>query len=261
MKYFRTFLFALQTEMQYRANLVMWFVVGAIGPLTMVMVWFAILGEKSSIGGYTKGDFVIYYLLMTFGWYVVGGEFSRQIGRAIKNGEMNITLLKPYNIVLAEAAKEQAWKLTSLVVSMPALFVVVYLMRDYISWRINPAQGWWILLSLFLGAIIFALIQAIIGIFAFWVTEIWPFAEMMDVVLNLFGGMLAPIALLPQAVQTASIYLPFRYIFYEPINLILGNNLDPWNMIWKQLVCILVMYIIFRLFWRAGIKKYEGIGG
>ena len=66
MKYFRTFLFALQTEMQYRANLVMWFVVGAIGPLTMVMVWFAILGEKSSIGGYTKGDFVIYYLLMTF---------------------------------------------------------------------------------------------------------------------------------------------------------------------------------------------------
>lgn len=261
MKYFRTFLFALQTEMQYRANLVMWFVVGAIGPLTMVMVWFAILGEKSSIGGYTKGDFVIYYLLMTFGWYIVGGEFSRQIGRAIKNGEMNITLLKPYNIVLAEAAKEQAWKLTSLIVSMPALLLVVYLMRDYISWRVNPEQGGWILLSLFLGAIIFALIQAIIGIFAFWVTEIWPFAEMMDVVLNLFGGMLAPIALLPEMVQKITVFLPFRYIFYEPTNMILGNNIEPWHVIWKQALSIVALYLIFKTTWRRGLRRYEGIGG
>ncbi|MFZ2200043.1 MAG: ABC-2 family transporter protein [Microgenomates group bacterium] len=261
MKYWRTFIFALQTELQYRANLIMWFVVGAIGPLTMLLVWFAILGEKSSIGGYTKGDFVIYYLLMTFGWYIVGGEFSRQIGRAIKNGDINKTLLKPYNIVLGEAVQEQAWKLTSLIVSMPALALVLYVMRDYVVWHSIPGQGWWIATSLLLGAIIFALIQATIGVFAFWVTEIWPFAEMMDVVLNLFGGMLAPIALLPVAVQKISYYLPFRYIFYEPIAMILGNTPNPVEVIWRQSLCIVGLYVIYKLVWNAGIKRYEGIGG
>lgn len=247
--------------MQYRANLVMWFVVGAIGPLTMVMVWFAVMGERSDISGYTKGDFVIYYLFITFGWYIVGGEFSRQIGRAIRNGEINKTLLKPYNIVLGEAAKEQAWKLTSLLVSTPALILVMYLMRDYITWQMVPGQGLWIAVTLLFGAIIFAIIQAIIGSLAFWVVEIWPFAEMMDVVLHLFGGALAPIALLPQVVQKVTVFLPFRYIFYEPVNMILGNQLDPLGVVWKQLICIIVLYAIFQLIWRAGIKRYEGIGG
>lgn len=252
---------SLQKEMQYRANLVMWFVVGAIGPLTMVLVWFAILGDRTDVGGYTRGDFVVYYLFMTFGWYIVGGEFSRQIGREIRNGGINKTLLKPYSTVLGEAATEQAWKLTSLLVSLPALLGIAYVMRDYISWQIVPGQGVWIILSLLLGAIIFGLLQAIIGILAFWVVEIWPFAEMLDVVLHLFGGMLAPIALLPESVQKVTIFLPFRYIFYEPINIILGNQLYPLSVIWKQGICILVLYLIYRLVWRAGIRRYEGIGG
>lgn len=261
MKYWRTFIFALQTELQYRANLILWFVVGAIGPLTMVLVWFAILGDKASIGGYNRGDFVIYYLFMTFGWYIVGGEFSRQIGRAIKNGDINKTLLKPYSIVLGEAATEQAWKLTSLLVSMPAMIFVMYIMRGYITWHMIPGQAWWIALATLLGAIIFGLMQAIIGTLAFWVTEIWPFAEMMDVVLNLFGGMLAPIALLPVAVQKMSYYLPFRYIFYEPIALVLGNTPDPGSVVWRQCLCIAVLYGIYKLVWNAGIRRYEGIGG
>src|SRR5688572_15969263 len=131
MKYWRTFLLALQTEMQYRANLVMWLVTGAISPLTMVMVWFAILGSRHEVGGYTQGDFVTYYLFFTLGWYIVGGSFARQIGRAIHDGDINKTLLKPYSIVIGAAVSEQAWKFTSLLVTMPALVVVLYLMRDY----------------------------------------------------------------------------------------------------------------------------------
>lgn len=261
MKYLRTFLFALQTEMQYRANLIMWFVVGAIGPLTMVMVWFAILGNKTSVGGYTRGDFVIYYLFITFGFYIIGGSFSRQIGRAIKNGDVNKTLLKPYSIVLGEAVAEQAWKLTSLFVSLPVLAVVLYAMRNYIAWHMIPGQGWWIILMVFFAAIIFALLEAIVGILAFWVTDIWPFAEMLDVIFNLFGGILAPIVLLPVVVQKITVYLPFRYIFYEPVNTILGNQGDPFDVILRQGVCIIVLFVIYKLIWRAGIRRYEGIGG
>ncbi len=96
MKYVRTFLLALQTEMQYRANLVMWLVVGSLAPLSMVMVWFAILGSRSEVGGYDRGDFVMYYLFFTVSWYIVGGSFAHMIGNAIRNGDINKTLLKPY---------------------------------------------------------------------------------------------------------------------------------------------------------------------
>jgi ABC-2 type transport system permease protein len=134
-------------------------------------------------------------------------------------------------------------------------------MRGYIDWSFVPGQAIWIAMSLFFGAIIFALIQATIGILAFWVTEIWPFAEMMDVTLHLFGGMLAPIALLPQAVQRVTVWLPFRYIFFEPINIILGNQSDPMSVIYKQGIFIVVLYLLHVVVWKAGIRRYEGIGG
>ena len=239
----------------------MWLVVGAIQPLTMVLVWFVILGSRTSVAGYDRGDFILYYIFMTVGWYIVGGAFCRQVGNAIHNGEINKTLLKPYNIVVAEAITEQAWKLTSLFVTTPILIVVLYLMRNYIMWKIIPGQWLYIIGVLVLGAVIFALIQAIVGILAFWVTEIWPFAETVDVVLYLFGGMLAPIELMPQAIQRITVYLPFRYVLYEPARMLLGTQPDPLGVLWKQTVFVVILFVIYRLVWRAGIRRYEGIGG
>lgn len=262
MKYYRTFLLALQTEMQYRANLIGWFVVGLAGPFTMVVVWFTVMGNNNNnVGGYDRGDLVIYYILMTMGWYIIGGQFSHMIGRDIKNGDINKTLLKPYSIVLAAAMSEQAWKILSLIITMPALLLILYFTRDIIRLEINIDQIGYITLSIGLAAILFALMQAIVGILAFWVTEIWPFINMIDVVLNLFGGMLAPIALLPLIVQKVTLFLPFRYMFYEPINMILGKVTDPINVLEKQVLFIVILFGIYRMMWNAGIKKYEGIGG
>lgn len=239
----------------------MWLVVGAIGPLIMVLVWFAILGEKSQIGGYDRGDFIIYYVLMTFGWYIVGGEFSRPIGREIRNGDINKSILKPYSVVFGAACSEQAWKLTSLIITMPVFLLIIYFTRDYISWNFVSGQWFYIFTELFFAAIIFGIIQAMIGILAFWVTEIWPFADAFDIILHLLGGMLAPIALLPLSIQKATEVLPFRYIFYEPIELILGNQVEPTQVILKQIGFVAMLFVLYKLMWRAGIRRYEGIGG
>ena len=163
--------------------------------------------------------------------------------------------------MFASFVSEQAWKVTSLFVTMPALALVLYLLRDYATWDMIPGQGLYLAGTLILGAILFALLQAIVGTLAFWVTETWPFRELFDVSLYMFGGTLAPIALLPDYVQRITVFLPFRYIFYEPINLILGHQSDPLGVLWKQGIFIIVLYGIYRLVWRAGIRRYEGIGG
>ncbi len=261
MKYWRTFLLALQTELQYRANLVGWFVVGAIEPITMVLVWFAILGERQEVAGYGRGDFILYYIFVTLAWYIVGGNFCHQIGNAIHNGDINKTLLKPYSIVWGAAMAEQAWKVTSLLLTIPIFTLILYLTRDYISWQVAPAQLLYLPITLILAAIIFALTQACTGILAFWVTEIWPFADMVEVVLLLFGGIMAPIVLLPPVIQTISLFLPFRYIFYEPLTILLGHQSDPLLIVWKQLAFVAILYLLYKVMWRAGIRRYEGIGG
>lgn len=260
-KYWVRFLSAIATEFQYRANLIWWMIVGAISPVVMTLIWFAILQDRPEIGGYDRGDFVLYYLLTTVGWYIVGGEFARPIGEAIKSGDINKSLLQPYNVVLGKAVWEQAWKVLSLVISIPVSGFIMYFNREYISLNFEFSQLPTIVLSLVGGALIFGLLQAIIGILAFWVTEIWPFAEMNDMLLQLMGGMLAPISLLPPVAQQISMYLPFRYVFFEPVAIVLSKTAEPYEVIARQYVFVILLYLIYKIMWREGIKRYEAIGG
>jgi ABC-2 type transport system permease protein len=245
----------------YRANLFMWMIVGAIGPIIMTLVWFAVLREKADIGGYGRSDFVIYYLLTTLSWYVVGGEFARPVGTAIRFGDINKSLLQPYDVVLGKAVWEQAWKVLSLILSLPAVAIILYATRSFVTFHFDIHRLPYVVLSLAAGALVFAFLQAIIGISAFWVTQVWPFVEMNDMFLQLLGGILAPIALLPPAVQRISAFLPYRYTFYEPVAIIMGKTAEPLPVILRQSLFAVILYIVYRLLWRAGIRKYEAVGG
>ena len=65
MKYLRTFLLALQSEFISRANVIGWFLVGSIPSIALVLVWFAILGQRQSINGFTRGEVLLGELLET----------------------------------------------------------------------------------------------------------------------------------------------------------------------------------------------------
>lgn len=260
-KYWVRFLSGIETEFQYRANLFGWMLTGAIGPAVMVFVWFAILEQQASVGGYGKSDFILYYLLTTVGWYIVGGSFARPIGTAIRSGDINKSLLQPYSVILGKAVWEQAWKFLGLLLSLPVCALILYLTRETLEFSLNVAILPMLVLSLIGGALIFGLMEAIVGILAFWMTEIWPAAETNDMLLHLFGGILAPITLLPPIVQTISAYLPYQYIFFEPVAILLGKQPNPMEVIAKQTLFIVILYLLYKLLWRAGIRKYEGTGG
>lgn len=238
----------------------MWMVVGAIGPVVMTMVWFAVLGERDQIGGYGQSDFILYYLLTTVGWYIVGGSFDRVLGRAIKDGDITKSLLQPYNIVLGKAVWEQAWKVLSLLLSLPIVGLIIFLVKDKVQWGWNWSDTPSLILSLLAGALVFALMQAIIGTMAFWVVEVWPYSEMNEMLLNLLGGLMAPIALLPSSVQVVTMYLPFRYVFYEPVSIVLGKTTNVVDVLMRQWLWVGVLWVMYKLLWRAGIKKYEAVG-
>ena len=260
MKYLRTFLLALQSEFISRANVIGWFLVGSIPSIALVLVWFAILGQRQSINWFTRGDFIVYYLFITVGWYIVGGTFGRTVGNGIKNGTINTTLIKPYDVVLGQGIQEQAWKVLSIIVSAPATFIILYLFRSIIHINLSIEQVVLLIISLILGGINFALIEALVGISAFWVTEIWPVAHVNDILQSLFGGRYVPLALLPASVFFLSNVLPFKYMFYVPVSILLSKTSNPLLDVGVQLLYMFFLLGVYKLVWKLGIKKYEAVG-
>jgi ABC-2 type transport system permease protein len=261
MRYLRTFLLALQAEFTSRVNLIGWFLVGAIPSIILVLVWFAILGDRQSINGFSKGDFLIYYTFVTVGWYVVGGTFGVNTGNRIKNGTINTTLLKPYDVVLGQGIEEQAWKVMSIAITFPITTIVLYLFRAIIHIQLTWESGLLLILSLILGGINFALIEAIVGITAFWVTDVWPVDHVKNILLSLFGGLLVPLALMPPIVLSLANLLPFKYMFYIPISILLSKTQNPLLDVGLQAVYIFILFGLYKLIWNLGIRKYEAIGG
>lgn len=260
MKYLRTFLLALQVEFSSRINIFGWFLVCLIPSLILMMVWFAILGERQSINGFTKGDFTVYYLFITIGWYIVGGTFGQTTGNKIKNGMINTTLLKPYDVVFGQAIEEQAWKVISLFLSLPIVALIIFLLRDIIYIHLSYGHVLFLIISLMLGGINFALIQGLVGISAFWLTEVWPVDNLRSILLSLFGGLLVPLALMPPAIRFLADFLPFKYMFYVPVSILLSKTSNPYFDIGIQCLYAVILFGIYKLVWGVGIKKYEAIG-
>jgi ABC-2 type transport system permease protein len=260
MKYLRTFILALQREFNGRVNIIGWFIVGTIPTIVLVLVWFAIIGDQGNLNGFTKGDFIVYYLAMTMSWYIVGGNFGRSVGNRIKNGTLNTTLLKPYNIVLGNGIEEQAWKVLSLIFAIPASFTVIILFSNMVNISFSLPQMIFLIVSLILGGINFALLEALIGISAFWVTEIWPIANVSDILQSLFGGKYIPLPLMPASLLWLTNILPFKYLFYVPVSILLSKNTQPVLDIGIQLFYALLLFTIYKFVWKLGIKKYEGVG-
>lgn len=260
MKYIRTFLLALQSEFISRANIVGWFIVGAIPSVVLVLVWLAILGDKPSINGFTKGDFVIYYLFITFSWYIVGGNFAFPVGNGIKDGRINTTLLKPYNVVLGLGVQEQAWKVLSFIVALPPAIIVLYLFRDDIHIKLTLIQSVALFISLVLGAINFAFLEALAGISAFWITEFWPVLQVNEMLLSLFGGRMLPLTLMPPAILFIANLLPYKYTFYIPVSILLSKSTNIYLDIGLQFLYMGILALIYQFVWIKGIQKYEAIG-
>ena len=260
MKYVRTFLLALQSEFISRANIVGWFIVGAIPSVILALVWLAILGDKQSINGFTKGDFVLYYLFVTFSWYIVGGNFAFPVGNGIKDGRINMTLLKPYNVVFGLCIQEQAWKALSFIIALPFALIVLYLFRDDIHIKLTLIQNVMLFISLILGAIIFAFLEALAGISAFWVTEMWPIAHVNGMLFSLFGGRMLPLTLMPPVILFIANLLPYKYIFHIPVSILLSKSSNMYLDIGLQFLYICILALIYQFVWIKGIQKYEAIG-
>jgi ABC-2 type transport system permease protein len=76
------------------------------------------------------------------------------------------------------------------------------------------------------------------------------------------SGQMAPLALLPPAVQTVAAFLPFRWVVAFPAELILGRLTIGEALtglaveaIWLGLTYVLMTYV-----WGEGLKRFSAVG-
>ena len=101
-----------------------------------------------------------------------------------------------------------------------------------------------------------------IGLIAFWTKQASGLQSILRNSARVFTGELIPIDLLPLTFQNILKFLPFPYIMYIPISLLMkGYDSEVFaRSLLTMLIWILVMVIINMYIWKKGLKKYESVG-
>ena len=212
-------------------------------PLIFLFVWSSAAG-LGAIGGYTRADFVTYYLLLIVVNQLTFAQTNWTVGDLIRDGTMNTLLLRPIAPIVDTAAASLLLVLAPVDVGLPGdplLFAGALLA----AWALRFLWGYALALT------------------AFWSSRSDALVLMQDALVFVLAGQIAPMGLLPGALRTAAEWLPFRYMVGFPIEILLGRvqgDALARGMI-LQLVWLAAAAGLAYSLWNLGVRRHAAVGG
>lgn len=230
------------------------------GPLIYMLVWSVAAGQ-SSIGGFDRNDFIIYYLCLIFVNQLTYPSAHWSTAEAIQNGSMSLTLLRPMPVFYGAVACDMSMK----VVCMPFVVIIIVILGAIMKLQIalSFTSVLVAILALVLASIIRFMLAYIIALLAFWTQNIGSLLSVNDTFVFLLAGQAAPIALFPGLLKQIALVLPYRYTLSLPVEVLLGkvSGSELYNGVIIQGVWIAALFIMHHFIYKAGVRRYTAIGG
>lgn len=231
-----------------------------VPPLISMFIWSAAAGE-GAVGGMDQPAFAAYYLAVILVNQLTYAQVNWTVGDVIRYGELNTWLLRPvpplYNIL----SSELAGKIVYMIFTVPVVALLALLLRPAMEITARNA-------ALFLASLVLAwALRTFWGLWvaqlAFWATRADALLAVQDSLVFLLSGVIAPVSLLPEAMQHIAMLLPFRYMIGFPVEVLAGSLRGEELLTgfaiqagWAALAIGLAWST-----WRQGIKRYSAVGG
>lgn len=189
-------------------------------------------------------------------------NYTPRIGVKILSGDIATDFIKPINIRNYFFFDYLGLCLYKFIFNFIPVFIVCKIIFK-ISIKIDFMTIIIFSLSVLLACILYFLICYTVGLLSFWYTSIGQLHIIIDSSITLLSGSFIPLWFLPKAMLKLVDLLPFKYLFYSPISIFMGNTtiIESTIIIGMQLIWISIFVIISKFIYRCGIKKLQILGG
>jgi ABC-2 type transport system permease protein len=255
---------SIADAIQYRVESAIYVLYELLPPIMMMFLWLTVYQDQSSVAGYALGEMLTYTVGVMVLRATVTVHVEWALDHEIRDGQLSAALIRPYDYWGFLLVDSLAWRMVRQLFVLPTLLGALYLLGPTLDGLSLPLERLPIvLLSAALGYVVCFFLKLCIGFIGFWTNEIMGITTLYEVIANVLGGILIPIALLPDWLQTIARLLPIQAIYSVPLGMLLGkgDGADPWWGIGLQLGWIVVLWGLARVLWRAGLRRYESVGG
>lgn len=252
--------------MSYRADFWLYAVVSVTVHFgVQYYLWSSIYADRhgAAIGGRTLTDTLQYYMLVIlFAKFVQSGDYWGDVMRDIYDGSLTRYLIYP----VAFTPFKYAQRLGNAVPTLLQIGVFAALYHALFGW-ILPARPLWqcagmTAVGLVAANFLLFLLQYALELISFWSDSTWSLIAMLKWITFILGGFMIPLDLYPDWARSILAWLPFQYLFYQPVQLMLGH-IAPGEFCAGLGIMSLWMLALggsAALLWRAGDRQYTGVG-
>ncbi len=227
-----------------------------------VIIWTAIFRSAAEVGGYDYPQMMTYIVVgYLFALLSDNYVYEANISRLIHDGRLSNIMVKPISflgyIVSAALGRVSVTIFSSSFMLLPII----------IFWnRLLPPSGFLpvliILAILIISYFVKLFLSILIGMIAFWFIQVSGFQSSFRQLEKMLSGSYFPINILPLIYVKISLFFPFAYTFFVPMQIYLGKMgiLEGFISIGVISAWLLALYGIIKLVYKMGLKKYESVG-
>jgi ABC-2 type transport system permease protein len=251
----------IQSNFQYRVATYMWLVGMLAEPIVYLVVWTTIARQQGGdVQGITAGQFAAYYIVWTlvrnmnivftpYGW-----EWR------IREGQLSASLLRPLHPLHEDIAGFAGWKVVTIVMWLP-IAAVLWLAFDP-EFGTRPAEIAVFCVAIWGAYLIRTMFLTALGMVTFWTTRVSALFELAIGLELLLSGRLVPLPLMPGWAEDVAAWLPFKWSFFFPIDVLVGDmtNRELLEGLGMQLLWIVILTGLFAVVWRYAIRRYSAVG-
>jgi ABC-2 type transport system permease protein len=252
---------AFMNNMVYRFNNIVGIMNTVVTVFVYTSIWKAVYGSQTSIGGISY-KMVITNFILGLGITNAFVMDESAVARQVRSGDIAHELLRPIDYMGYILSVNLGNTLFRLVMNFIPAAVVCACIIGILPPASLPDLAV-SLISVSFGYLVMFYLSFIVALVSFWYFNIWSFATIKNVVIQILSGIIMPVWFMPDALVRILRFTPFDSIFFIPVSIYSGK-LPPEAILLsliKQILWIVVLYIIARIMWIRGIRKLVLQGG
>jgi ABC-2 type transport system permease protein len=261
-KYWSVFITALQQAMAYRGRTLLTFLANLIWVVMLYYLWQTVYAGTGVIEGFSWTQMRSYILLSYAITMLLSFGSAGRMMAPIRTGEIAQDLLRPLDYLYSQFAMT----LAAAVIEGGLSILVTLALGSLVFGLLPPVSLTALLLflvSIVLGFLIKFLVTFLTTLLCFWTINSLGLLWAQSAIINLFSGMLIPLAFFPAGLRTLAEWLPFQGIVYTPVMIYLGQIQGPALIpaMVVQVGWVAILWIGARLFWSRAIRALDIQGG
>lgn len=245
------------TSLQYRIDLFMWTVADIMTSFLSLAIWYAVSLQSQS--GPSSKEVLVYYVLLAFVGAATHSWHAFYLVMDILKGGIVKHLIRPLPYIWQPITNNIAEK----AIKIPLLFVFFTIIIFFFPSLISTIQQQLIhpylfVISLLLAIVLSFSLDTAIGFTAFWLEDAGEIIRYKFLLATVASGTMIPYAFMPAALVKVLSFLPFRYMFSAPVEILLGRTAGtsiPTLLIIQGIWALLLIALCFVL-WKKGLKRY-----